>query len=155
MHWCVSRDNAPIVQVLTTLCCKSGHSSRAISRAGCSFLIKKMEGNNFFFSNKGIDHFWDLTLALYYILTGWIGQFSLPMDKRQLYEFDIRVPLLVRGPKIKPGSVTNYPALNIDIMPTIVHLAGDPAPENVDGLSLVPILVSWLQLWCDEVERPI
>lgn len=30
------------------------------------------------------------------------GQFSLPIDKRQLYEFDIRIPLLVRGPGIKP-----------------------------------------------------
>lgn len=31
------------------------------------------------------------------------GQFSLPIDKRQLYEFDIRVPLLVRGPGIAPN----------------------------------------------------
>uniref|UniRef100_A0A3B3I1W4 Glucosamine (N-acetyl)-6-sulfatase (Sanfilippo disease IIID), b n=1 Tax=Oryzias latipes TaxID=8090 RepID=A0A3B3I1W4_ORYLA len=31
------------------------------------------------------------------------GQFSLPIDKRQLYDFDIRVPLLVRGPGIKPN----------------------------------------------------
>lgn len=31
------------------------------------------------------------------------GQFSLPADKRQPYEFDIRVPLLVRGPGIKKG----------------------------------------------------
>lgn len=29
------------------------------------------------------------------------GQFSLPIDKRQLYEFDIKVPLMVRGPGIK------------------------------------------------------
>ncbi|XP_022109102.1 N-acetylglucosamine-6-sulfatase-like isoform X2 [Acanthaster planci] len=70
-----------------------------------------------------------------------LGQFSLPMDKRQLYEFDIRVPLLVRGPKIKAGTVTDHIAVNIDIMPTIVHLAGDPAPQNVDGISLVPILI--------------
>lgn len=38
------------------------------------------------------------------------GQFSLPIDKRQLYEFDIRIPLMVRGPGIKPNQtlkVTN------------------------------------------------
>ena len=31
------------------------------------------------------------------------GQFSLPNDKRQMYEFDIRVPLMIRGPGIKPN----------------------------------------------------
>ncbi|KAK3728850.1 hypothetical protein QZH41_020225 [Actinostola sp. cb2023] len=29
-----------------------------------------------------------------------LGQFSLPIDKRQLYEFDIRVPFLITGPGI-------------------------------------------------------
>ena len=28
------------------------------------------------------------------------GQFCLPRDKRQLYEFDIRVPLVIRGPGV-------------------------------------------------------
>lgn len=32
------------------------------------------------------------------------GQFSLPIDKRQLYEFDIRTPLLVRGPGVKANT---------------------------------------------------
>ena len=30
------------------------------------------------------------------------GQFSLPQDKRQLYEFDVRVPFMIRGPRLKP-----------------------------------------------------
>lgn len=34
------------------------------------------------------------------------GQFSLPLDKRQLYEFDIKVPLMVRGPNIKPNQTS-------------------------------------------------
>ena len=29
-----------------------------------------------------------------------LGQFGLPNDKRNMYEFDIRVPLMVRGPNI-------------------------------------------------------
>lgn len=37
-----------------------------------------------------------------HVLKSISGQFSLPIDKRQLYEFDIRIPLLVRGPGIKP-----------------------------------------------------
>ena len=34
-----------------------------------------------------------------------LGQMSLPNDKRQLYDFDIRVPLMVSGPGIKAGQV--------------------------------------------------
>ena len=34
------------------------------------------------------------------------GQFSLPLDKRQLYEFDIKVPLMVRGPKIQANQTS-------------------------------------------------
>uniref|UniRef100_A0A8D0VIS3 N-acetylglucosamine-6-sulfatase n=1 Tax=Sus scrofa TaxID=9823 RepID=A0A8D0VIS3_PIG len=41
------------------------------------------------------------------------GQFSLPIDKRQLYEFDIKVPLLVRGPGIKPNQTTKRGASNL------------------------------------------
>lgn len=33
------------------------------------------------------------------------GQFGLPNDKRNLYEFDIRVPLMVRGPHIKANQL--------------------------------------------------
>lgn len=40
------------------------------------------------------------------ILVSLSGQFSLPLDKRQLYEFDIKVPLMVRGPNIKPNQTS-------------------------------------------------
>ncbi|KAG7248666.1 hypothetical protein CRUP_009490, partial [Coryphaenoides rupestris] len=33
------------------------------------------------------------------------GQFSLPIGGRQLYEFDIRIPLMVRGPGIAPKQI--------------------------------------------------
>ncbi|XP_070200585.1 N-acetylglucosamine-6-sulfatase-like isoform X2 [Littorina saxatilis] len=35
-----------------------------------------------------------------------LGQFGLPYDKREPYEFDIRVPLMVKGPGIKAGMVS-------------------------------------------------
>ena len=36
------------------------------------------------------------------------GQFSLPYDKRQPYEFDLRIPLLIRGPGVKELVLFNH-----------------------------------------------
>ncbi|KAF3826045.1 hypothetical protein GH733_006159 [Mirounga leonina] len=69
------------------------------------------------------------------------GQFSLPIDKRQLYEFDIKVPLLVRGPGIKPNQTSKMLVANIDLGPTILDIAGyNPNKTQMDGMSLLPIL---------------
>ncbi|XP_068609013.1 LOW QUALITY PROTEIN: glucosamine (N-acetyl)-6-sulfatase (Sanfilippo disease IIID), b [Brachionichthys hirsutus] len=66
------------------------------------------------------------------------GQFSLPIDKRQLYEFDIRIPLLVRGPGIKPGQTLPAPVLNIDLAPTLLDISGfNLSSLNVDGQSFL------------------
>lgn len=87
--------------------------------------------------------FLDTTYVIFSSDNGFhLGQFSLPNDKRQLYEFDIRVPLMIRGPGIKARSVNHKPVVNIDIMPTIVHLSGAQPPSDVDGTSLVPLLMS-------------
>ncbi|XP_066225916.1 N-acetylglucosamine-6-sulfatase isoform X3 [Saccopteryx leptura] len=69
------------------------------------------------------------------------GQFSLPIDKRQLYEFDIKVPLLVRGPGIKPNQTSKMLVANIDLGPTILDIAGyNVNKTQMDGMSLLPIL---------------
>ncbi|XP_076861011.1 N-acetylglucosamine-6-sulfatase [Brachyhypopomus gauderio] len=69
------------------------------------------------------------------------GQFSLPLDKRQLYEFDIRVPLLVRGPNIKPNQTSLLPVANIDLGPTVLDMAGyDANKTQMDGMSFLPIM---------------
>ncbi|EDM16551.1 rCG48973 [Rattus norvegicus] len=63
-------------------------------------------------------------------------------DKRQLYEFDIKVPLLVRGPGIKPNQTSKMLVSNIDLGPTILDLAGyDLNKTQMDGTSLLPILI--------------
>lgn len=63
-----------------------------------------------------------------------------------MYEFDIRVPLLVRGPGVKAGSKSLDPVLTIDLMPTFVHLASGTEPTDVDGTSFVPLLVSFMNV---------
>ncbi|XP_077479073.1 glucosamine (N-acetyl)-6-sulfatase (Sanfilippo disease IIID), b [Stigmatopora argus] len=72
------------------------------------------------------------------------GQFSLPIDKRQLYEFDIRTPLLVRGPGVKPNITLKAPVLNIDLAPTILDIAGVDAAET-DGRSFLPLMAPSLR----------
>ncbi|MFC1614512.1 sulfatase [Gemmatimonadota bacterium] len=62
-------------------------------------------------------------------------------DKRLMYEPSLRIPLLVRYPKaIKPGTVIDEFALNVDYAPTLLDYAGITVPEDVDGRSLRPLL---------------
>ncbi|KAM9772553.1 N-acetylglucosamine-6-sulfatase isoform 2-T2 [Syngnathus typhle] len=69
------------------------------------------------------------------------GQFSLPLDKRQLYEFDIRVPLMVRGPNIKAGQSSQFLVANVDLGPTMLDLAGiNVSKTEMDGASFLPVL---------------
>lgn len=54
-------------------------------------------------------------------------------DKRQPYEADIKVPLLIRGPTFPRNYTDSQPVLNIDIAPTIMALAGLSPPRTMDG----------------------
>lgn len=61
-------------------------------------------------------------------------------DKRFMYEESFSMPLVVKYPKeIKPGSVTDKMAVNIDFCPTILDYAGIAIPDEVQGTSLRPI----------------
>ena len=62
-------------------------------------------------------------------------------DKRLMYEESLRVPLMIRYPKlIKQGSKNSEMVLNIDVPPTLADLAGARIPEEMQGASLVPLL---------------
>lgn len=62
-------------------------------------------------------------------------------DKRFMYEPSLRVPLMVRWPGgAKPGAVTDLFALNVDFAPTMLDLAGQPVPADMQGRSLAPVL---------------
>ena len=61
-------------------------------------------------------------------------------DKRSAYDESLRIPLLVRYPaKFPAGEVIDDLALNIDIAPTFLDLAGLPVPDTMQGRSLVPL----------------
>lgn len=62
-------------------------------------------------------------------------------DKRFMYEPSLRIPLLIRYPRLPvSGKVVEQMALNIDVAPTILDLAGLPVPEVMQGRSLLPLL---------------
>jgi len=57
-------------------------------------------------------------------------------DKRALYEEGLRIPLIVRYPKLFPqGTVNDDLVLNIDLAPTYLDLAGLPAHPGMQGRS--------------------
>lgn len=63
-------------------------------------------------------------------------------DKRLMYEHSIRVPLLVRYPRmIQPGTTNAEMVLNVDVGPSILDLAGvEVPPGDVDGKSMKSLL---------------
>jgi arylsulfatase A-like enzyme len=61
-------------------------------------------------------------------------------DKRFMYEESFRTPLLVRWPGvIEPGSVNSDLVQNLDFAETFLDAAGIPVPEDMQGISLMPL----------------
>lgn len=62
-------------------------------------------------------------------------------DKRFMYDVSMRTPLVMRLPKhlTKRGDV-NELVQNIDYAPTFLDLAGIKVPEDMQGISLAPLL---------------
>ena len=69
-----------------------------------------------------------------------IGRHGL-MGKQNLYEHTWRVPFIVNGPGIKPGTRVEGNIYLLDILPTVCDLAGIDIPETVDGISFKPVLM--------------
>ena len=62
-------------------------------------------------------------------------------DKRFMYEESMHTPLIMRLPKgfDRRGVVTEM-VQNIDFAPTFLELAGAEVPEDMHGVSLVPLM---------------
>jgi len=64
-------------------------------------------------------------------------------DKWFAYEEDMRVPLIIRDPRLgkeRRGIKVDAMALNVDLAPTMLDLAGIPVPAAMQGRSLKPLL---------------
>lgn len=63
-----------------------------------------------------------------------------PFGKWNLYDAGIRVPLIVAGPGLRAGSRTDAMVSWVDLLPTLVELAGGTPPEDLDGRSFAAVL---------------
>ncbi|MES2696778.1 MAG: sulfatase-like hydrolase/transferase [Verrucomicrobiota bacterium] len=68
-----------------------------------------------------------------------IGRHGL-QGKQSLYEHSWRVPFIVQGPGIKPGSRARGNIYLLDVLATLCDLAGIAAPDSNEGLSFKPVL---------------
>lgn len=92
-----------------------------------------------------------------------MGQHRLYAGKEFLFEEDISVPFVVRGPGIAGGrSVSGYLSGNVDLASTFSAWAGVEPPAFVDGRSLVDVLMgnsipseNWRQVYLLEEYRSI
>ncbi|HTR73753.1 MAG TPA: sulfatase [Solirubrobacterales bacterium] len=68
------------------------------------------------------------------------GQHRLVGGKFLAYEPSTHLPLIIRGPGIKPHTATGQLASTIDIAPTVLELAEVTPDKSMDGVSLVPYM---------------
>jgi arylsulfatase A-like enzyme len=69
-------------------------------------------------------------------------------DKRFIYDESFKTPLLVRWPGIiAPGSISEEMVQNLDFAQTLLEAAGLDAPEDMQGESLIPLMIGDESKW--------
>jgi len=62
-------------------------------------------------------------------------------DKRWMYEESLKMPLIVKWPGVtKEDSIDEHLVQNLDYAQTFLEMAGADQPEDMQGMSLVPLL---------------
>jgi N-acetylglucosamine-6-sulfatase len=84
----------------------------------------------------------DETLVIFTSDHGYFyGEHGLSVERRLAYEEAIRIPLLMRYPRlIRAGAAIDPMVLSLDLAPTLLELGGAPIPAGLHGRSLVPLL---------------
>ena len=75
------------------------------------------------------DGLYENTIIFYYSDHG----DGMPYYKRELYDRGLRVPLFVKAPFIKPGTVDDQLVSFVDFGPTVLSLAGVKIPDTMQG----------------------
>ena len=70
---------------------------------------------------------------------------------KTLYDELLHVPLIFRGPGVPRGVRVRSMAALIDIVPTVLALAGIAPPPGLDGRSLLPLLRGEKTVWRDHI----
>jgi arylsulfatase A-like enzyme len=68
-----------------------------------------------------------------------------------MYQETYHIPFLLRVPGMPAGTVIEQPITNMDIMPTILDLAGADPRRQLDGRSLVPLVRDTSAPWEQDV----
>ncbi|WP_240197527.1 sulfatase [Nonomuraea lactucae] len=89
-----------------------------------------------------------------------LGTHRIKQGKTTPFEESIKVPLVVRGPGVRPGSVIGDMASTVDLGPTFAELGGAQLPPFAEGRSLVPLLrgqrpAQWRSSVLVEFSRPL
>src|SRR5207248_4850458 len=83
---------------------------------------------------------WENTIVVFTSDHGWhLDEHGL-WGKVTLFEESARVPLIIIAPGIQGGQSCPRTVEMLDFYPTLTDLAGLPAPTNVDGITLAPLL---------------
>jgi len=83
----------------------------------------------------------DNTIVAYVADNGWItdpitGHYA-PRSKQSSYDGGLRTPIMLRWPgRIAPREV-DLPVSSVDLMPTLLRLAGAPVPDSLPGEDLL------------------
>jgi len=94
---------------------------------------------------KLLDELEDLGLSGNTVVVVWgdhgfhLGDHGL-WHKHTNFEQATRSPLIIRDPALDQGMKTEVPTEFIDLFPTLCELSGLPAPDRLDGISLVPLM---------------
>ncbi len=62
--------------------------------------------------------------------------------KQSVYEGGLKVPAIIRWPgHVAPGTTTEFRAMSMDILPTLLDAADLPPARSIDGVSFLPTLL--------------